>query len=159
MEIPVINNLFELMDCIQQYEPNLINYIMDFVFIPCDKGDYEYVRALPEKKKSKSIIFDAFKNIKNLKMVIIDKSVNSIGEGTFQNCTGLTSVFIPDSVTFIGKCAFYGCSELTSVFIPDSVTSIGYRAFYGCSGLTEVFIPEEAFSGIRMHHIKIPKPF
>jgi hypothetical protein len=69
-------------------------------------------------------------------MVIIDKSVNSIGEGSFE-----------------------GCSGLKEVFIPDSVTSIEEEAFYGCSGLTEVFIPEEAFSGIRMHHIKIPKPF
>ena len=108
MEISVINNIFDFMDCIRDYEPNLVRYIMDFVFIPCSKGNYEYIRALP-KKFSKNIEENAFKNIKNLKMVIIDKSVTSIGECAFYECYGLTSVTIPDSVNSIEKSDFCYC--------------------------------------------------
>ena len=53
-----IKNVFELMDCIRTYEPYLIRYIMDFVFIPCYEKDwqnYDYIRALPEKKSTLSL--------------------------------------------------------------------------------------------------------
>ena len=54
MENLQINNVFELMDCIRDWEPYLIRYIMDFLFIPCSKGNYKYIRVLP-KKGTKSI--------------------------------------------------------------------------------------------------------
>ncbi len=76
----------------------------------------------------------------NIKSVVIEKGVTSIGNYVFENCNGLTSITIPDSVTSIGSLAFYGCSGLTSVTIPDSVTSIDSSAFYGCSGLISVTI-------------------
>ena len=65
----------------------------------------------------------------NIKTVVIEDGVTSIGSYAFYNCTGLTSVTIPNSVTSIGNSAFSGCSGLTSVTIPNSVTSIGERAF------------------------------
>ena len=52
METPNIKNVSDLMDCIREYEPNLVRYIMDFLFIPCSedkKGKYEYVRVLPKE--------------------------------------------------------------------------------------------------------------
>lgn len=81
-------------------------------------------------------------NKKQIKSVIINDGVTSIGDSAFDNCTGLTSVTIPDSVTSIGSSAFNGCSGLTSVTIPDSVTSIGSSAFHGCYGLTSLIIPD-----------------
>ena len=53
----------------------------------------------------------------------------------------IRSVIIEDGVTTIGKYAFYGCETLTEVIIPDSVTTIGDMAFGMCFGLTEVTIP------------------
>ena len=41
-------------------------------------------------------------------------------------------IIIDDSVTTIGNYAFSDCSSLTSVTIPNSVTTIGYHAFSGC---------------------------
>ena len=38
----------------------------------------------------------------NIKSVVIEDSVTSIGSSAFDKCTGLTSVIIPDSVTSIG---------------------------------------------------------
>ena len=99
METPVINNVFKLTDCIRDYETNLVRYVMHFVFTPCSKGKYEYIRAIP-KKGSKKIEENALKNIKNLKMVITDKSATSIGECAFYECHELTSKTIPDSSHF-----------------------------------------------------------
>ena len=81
-------------------------------------------------------------NKKQIKSVIINDGVTSIGNDAFSSCSGLTSVTIPDSVTSIGSSAFNGCSGLTSVTIPDSVTSIGSSAFSSCSGLTSLIIPD-----------------
>ena len=60
----------------------------------------------------------------NIKTVVIEGGVTSIGYMAFYGCKLLTSVTIPDSVTSIGGFAFRGCTGLTSVTIPDSVTSI-----------------------------------
>ena len=75
-----------------------------------------------------------------IKTVVVEDGVTSIGNGTFYCCTGLTSITIPDSVTSIGSLAFYCCTGLTSITIPDSVTSIGNSAFYCCTGLTSVTV-------------------
>ena len=78
----------------------------------------------------------------DIKTVVIEPGVTSIGAQAFWGCSGLVSVTIPDSVTFIGRSAFSGCSNLTSVSIPDGVTVIRNRAFEGCSKLTSTTIPE-----------------
>ena len=67
----------------------------------------------------------------NIKSVVIEDSVTSIGYSAFYGCSNLTSITIPDSLTSIGEWAFGCCSSLTSITIPDSVTSIGERAFSG----------------------------
>ena len=90
----------------------------------------------------------------NVKNVVIEKGVTSIGDSAFSDCTGLTSVTIGNGVTSIGWAAFEYCAGLTSVTIPNSVTSIGGSAFSDCTGLTSITIPdgvtsigEGAFSG------------
>ena len=84
--------------------------------------------------------------VRQVRKLIIQDSVTSIGSGAFSGCTGLTSVTIPDSVTSIGNYAFWNCTGLISVTIPDSVTSIGSSAFEGCTGLTSVMIPNSVTS-------------
>ena len=77
----------------------------------------------------------------NIKRIIIDDSVTTIGDEAFNECSALTSVTIPNSVRAIGNDAFRGCSALTSVTIPNSVTTIGDGAFSSCRALTSVNIP------------------
>ena len=73
-----------------------------------------------------------------VKTVIIEDGVTSIGDRAFDGCTKLTRVVIPDSVTSIGYSSFRGCYSLPSVAIPDSVTSIGDSAFAYCKVLTGI---------------------
>ena len=74
----------------------------------------------------------------NIKSVIIESGVTSIGDEAFSGCRSLTNVTIPDSVTSIGDSAFYNCASLTSVTIPDSVTSIDDWTFSSCTSLTSI---------------------
>ena len=88
----------------------------------------------------------AFKYCSGLTSVTIPNSVTSIGGYAFDGCTGLTSITIPNSVTTIGGCAFDGCTGLTSITIPNSVTTIGSSAFCGCTGLTSIEISNSVTS-------------
>ncbi len=77
-------------------------------------------------------------NNSNVKKVVIEDGVTSIGNSAFYNCDGLTSITIPKSVTSIENYAFYNCTGLTSITIPDSVTSIGDSVFEKCSNLSNI---------------------
>ena len=79
---------------------------------------------------------------KDIKAVIINEGVTSIGSRAFRECDALTSITISDSVTSIGIETFLDCKSLTSITIPDNVTSIGDHAFEGCSGLTSINISD-----------------
>ena len=78
----------------------------------------------------------------NVKKVVIEDGVTSIGELAFYKCISLTNITIPDSITCIEYAAFHGCSSLSSITIPNSVTSIGIYAFVVCSSLTSITIPD-----------------
>ena len=74
----------------------------------------------------------------NVKKVVIEDGVTSIGSYAFASCNNLTSITISDSVTSIGNRAFVSCTSLTSITIPNSVTSIGAYAFRNCSSLKTI---------------------
>lgn len=88
-----------------------------------------------------SIGSSAFYNCKSLTSVSIPGSVTNIGNYTFQRCGALTSVVIPAGVTSIGSFAFSDCGSLRTAIIQEGVISIGSQAFYNCDSLTSVTIP------------------
>ncbi len=59
-------------------------------------------------------------NIPNIKEVIINDGVTSIGDYAFSGCTELTIVTIPRSITSIGTNVFDGCTKLTAVIFRDT---------------------------------------
>ena len=52
----------------------------------------------------------------DIKSVVIDSGVTSIGSHAFEYCSSLTSVTIPNSVTLIQGGVFAGCFSLTDVY-------------------------------------------
>lgn len=62
----------------------------------------------------------------------------------------IRSVVIEDGVASIGSYAFSGCSNLKSITIPDSVTNVGEYAFIDCNSLEAVNINDiSAWCGIK----------
>ena len=74
----------------------------------------------------------------DIRSVVIEDGVTTIGNFAFHGCSSLASVIIGNSVTTIGNWAFEG-SDLTSIIIPNSVTTIGNSAFAN-TNLTSVTV-------------------
>ena len=108
-------------------------------------------------------------NSTEVKNVIFDGSITSIGDCAFYGCAGLSTVTIPSEVKYIGEKAFstcYGlknvnilegveticeeafsdCTALESVTLPDSMCYISRFAFYRCTALQSIIIPEGIIS-------------
>jgi hypothetical protein len=81
-----------------------------------------------------------------IKEVVVENGVTSIGDKSFSLCGELTKVTLPNSVETIGKMAFSGCGKLQNITLPNSLTSIGNFAFSNCSALSEIAIPSEITS-------------
>lgn len=86
----------------------------------------------------------AFDTCRNLTSVTFNGSsqLTTIGKDAFYQCRSLTGITLPESVTSIGASAFYQCTALTSITIPEGVTAIDERTFYNCSSLASINIPE-----------------
>ena len=110
------------------------------LYIPSEYNGYK-VKEIIENG-----YYNPMSNIKDVKSVVIENGVTSIGDSAFKGCSSLTSIEIPSSVTSIGGYVFYDCSSLTSIEIPSSVTSIGGYVFYDCSSLTSIEIPNSVTS-------------
>ncbi|MCD7777695.1 MAG: leucine-rich repeat protein [Clostridiales bacterium] len=100
------------------------------------------IRAIVIEDGVTSIGNRAFYNCSKLNGITISDSVENIGDYAFYDCSRLSSIAIPNSVTSIGDYAFYDCSRLNSIEIPDSVTSIGDYVFYDCSRLNSVTLSD-----------------
>ena len=65
----------------------------------------------------------------NIKKIVMNNGVTTIGQNAFLGCSNVTDVKIPDTVTKLGNSAFLNCSKLKNITVPKKVTSIGTRAF------------------------------
>lgn len=82
----------------------------------------------------------------DIKYVIIENGVTSIGSYAFRNHTSLESITIADSVTGIGIGAFKGCSSLVNVRLSNGLIAIGPNVFWGCSSLAFIALPDSVQS-------------
>ena len=79
-----------------------------------------------------------FEGNTDIKSVIIESGITSVGDMSFNGCSGITYVSLGDTVTRIGKNAFKDCDGLESLTMPDSVTVIDNLAFSGSNKLSSV---------------------
>lgn len=76
-----------------------------------------------------------------IKTVIVEDGITSIGKYAFSYLPNVRNVYIGDTVEQIGIYAFYG-NGLTALNLPESVTVIGHSAFAYCGALETVSIPD-----------------
>lgn len=95
----------------------------------------------------------AFKDMRNLREVIVKGQLVSIGDSAFSGCNKLKKINLPDSVEDIGERAFENCSELKEIHIPERLKRLKKKTFIGCSNMTAVtgmanvsYIDEDAFT-------------
>jgi hypothetical protein len=82
-----------------------------------------------------------FAGLSNLKDVVIDDNVKSIGPYAFA-CTGLNDITIPASVTSIGENAFNYCTYLKKVVIEGS-PDIYDEAFADCDRIDSIVLKSQ----------------
>lgn len=71
-------------------------------------------------------------------MVIVPKTVQTIGSLAFSRRSKLKKVQLPEGLDRIGRDAFSDCDALEEIVIPASVTTIDAYAFGGCENLKKV---------------------
>ena len=79
-----------------------------------------------------------FSDRADIRKIVVQNGVTSIGDYAFYGCENVTSVTLPGTVTQIGKLAFYGCKGLTSLELPESVAVVKDYAFAKASGLKTI---------------------
>ena len=80
----------------------------------------------------------AFSGLRVLTDVSLPQSLRSIGECGFINCTSLEQIRLNDGLQRLERGVFYGCSTLQILAIPDTVTYLGESLCDGCISLTQV---------------------
>lgn len=107
--------------------------------------------AFRELKNLRSIILpntidyigcSTFYGCDNLRYVKMYKGVNTIDNNAFQDCHNLVEIELPEGLLGIGDNAFYYCYSLDEISIPSTVRNIGGSAFYDCYSLKSIVLPK-----------------
>jgi len=101
----------------------------------CDPGQKS---ADPDVLHHGAVPWADYRN--DIRRVMIEKGITTIGNNMFADCVNLESVAIPEGVTVIGYNAFRNCRNLVRVSFPGSLFRIRFQAFEGCHSLTRALI-------------------
>lgn len=80
---------------------------------------------------------------KNIRSVVIEEGITSVGRFSFQSAYNLEEVKLADSISKIGAYGFQGCIALPKIKLPDSLKVLGEWSFSDCIKLAVVTIPEQ----------------
>ncbi len=125
--------------------------LKDGVLIGGKKYDGVRVLTIPTDMAITSIADEAFKDNLEVDVVVIPKSVTTIGERAFEGCKNLRKIsFITEatkaegvpsdsSLYLISRDAFSGCDSLTTVDLSNcKIITLDRNVFTGCSALCEI---------------------
>ena len=101
------------------------------------KNRYDDV-IIPSEHKGKPVTViadEAFSDCKNITVVKLPESIDTIGTGAFAYCSRLAEIDLSEGVSVIEYAAFYNCVSLRALTLPNSVSTIGEVAFDGCKSL------------------------
>ena len=79
----------------------------------------------------------------DVKRIVVEEGITSIGNGAFESCHLLESIELPDTVTHIGTGAFGFCDSLKEIEIPASVKTMSWQAFGDRIPSVSSYIPIE----------------
>ena len=77
----------------------------------------------------------------DVRSLIIEEGVTSIGDSTFMNCNELEKVWLADTITEISYDCFQWCDNLTEVKLPANLEYVGNGSFSGIY-ITELTLPD-----------------
>ena len=80
-----------------------------------------------------------FAGNENIKNIVIDEGVTSVGDNAFTDCTNVENVDLPTTLTNVGDSAFENCSSIEWLTVPAE-TTYGEKAYEGCTSLKTVEI-------------------
>ena len=100
------------------------------------------IKAVVAEEGVTSIGNFAFVDCANLTTVSLPDSLIEVGESAFRNCTALTTVDFGTGLEMVSGYAFMNCASLTAADLGDKVEIIGNSAFFACSNLAEVNLGE-----------------
>lgn len=101
----------------------------------------DQIRKVVIEKGITSVGCYSFMKCKNLESVQLPNSLKVIGSYAFNECESLKEIKIPDSVERIYQCAFADCKKLKSVQLSKNLTELDDGAFE-FTGLTKIVIPD-----------------
>lgn len=78
----------------------------------------------------------------DIKKIVINSGITSVGACAFYGCYALKSVTLPESAVDIGDRAFERCTSLESVRLSSGTKAIGDGAFYDCFSLEAITLPD-----------------
>ena len=138
LTIPNMINDIIVSGVVAQDTNGIVGHIEDGVF-----RSNSNIKEVVINSNIKSIGSNAFAWCSSLTKVTFNSGVNieAIGDYAFAGCTSLKSIKLPEGVKVIGQCAFQKCEKLKSVTFPSSLISIGSSAFQWCAVLDNVKFP------------------
>lgn len=83
----------------------------------------------------------AFARCRQLPLIRLPVSLQTIGANAFEGCESLFSVIVPSNVVTMGSAVFSGCRKLEYVTLSPALTSIEDNAFNLCSELNTLTVP------------------
>ncbi len=101
----------------------------------------EQIRVILIENGVTSVGHYAFYGSENLISVTIPGSVKTIGNHAFKECVNLKMLTLSSGVEVVGESAFECCEALQSIRLPNTLKTIGRKAFYRCYALKTLTIP------------------
>ena len=105
----------------------------DDTFEICTDIEDRTVEKIILHENCKEIDQRTFEYMPNLKTVILNKNLKTMGVKAFASCHELSNINLEDTnLQKIGMHAFCGCNKLKKIKFPDTISLIGSYAFYLC---------------------------
>ena len=131
--------------------PKHVQYVGNWAFESCTNISYTNFTGTIEQwcaiqfasSLSSSIYYSRNLHLNGVEIdtLVIQESMDSIGDFAFTYCNSISHLEILDSVKSIGHWAFAYCANLKDVVLPNTLTSIKAVAFAYCDSLETINIP------------------